>query len=54
MPTNNWCGTLLGKTVAWSSATPDSCYAVAAATYMPADQVYLLPQTPLLSNMPTG
>ena len=31
-----------------SSATPESCYAVAAATYMPAGQVYLLQQTPQL------
>ena len=31
-----------------SSATPESCYAVAAATYMPAGQVFLLQQTPQL------
>ena len=31
-----------------SGATRESCYAVAAATYIPAGQVYLLPQSPLL------
>ena len=39
---------LLGETVAWLSATPESCYAVAAAAYMPAGQGYLMPQTPQL------
>ena len=40
--------TLLCKTDAWSSATLESCNAVATAIYMPACQVYVLPQTPLL------
>ena len=39
--------------MAWSSATPESCWAVAAATYMPIKCIYCHKHH-CCSNMPTG